>query len=113
MRSRRRQQNDTRLGPEVEEDLRSHQQIATENGLQPQTREKRGQGGRRCGGSDINRARAAAEADRDEVQIGFKPANGGMKILMATDRRARPQAATARQSRQRHRYRRLPPLVAH
>ena len=98
--------------PEVEEDLRSHQQIATENGLQPQTREKRGQGGRRCGGSDINRARAAAEVDRDEVQIGFKPANGGMKILMATDRRPRPRAATARQSRQRHRYRRQPLLVA-
>ena len=65
--------------------LRSHQQIATENGLQPQAREKRGQGGRRCGDSDIDRARAAAEVDRDEVQIGFKPANGGMKILMATD----------------------------
>ena len=63
--------------PEVEEDLRSHQQIATENGLQSQTREKRGQGGRRCGDSDINRARAAAEVDRDEVQIGFKPAKPG------------------------------------
>ena len=81
----RRQQNDTRLGSEVEEDLRSHQQIATENGLQPQTCEKRSQGGRRCGGSDINRARAAAEVDRDEVQIAFKSANGRMKTVMTTD----------------------------
>ena len=70
---------------EVEEDLRSHQQIATENGLEPQTCEKRSQGRRRCGGSDINRARAAAEVDRDEVQIAFKSANGRMKIVMTTD----------------------------
>jgi hypothetical protein len=83
---RGRQQNDPGLHPEVEEDLRSHQQIATENGLQSQTREKRSQGGRRRGGSDINRACAAAEVDRDEMQIGFKPANGGMKFQMVTDR---------------------------